>query len=373
MGDSFAVVFPDICSWATPVPSAPRAAPQCVRVGCPSSGCMNAMSAAVSLRGPAALQGLLSRASRHSDRVIVPLNDAAVQGSPEVPAFYCVHALSGAGGSDFADLARLMPRVGFFGIQAPPKMMSDAAFGTTIHSVASRYADDLVQFQPQGPFQLGGWSAGASIALEMAQLLRRVHHREVSLLVAFDAAPENSAAGRSAWHPAYLVELIRNLPHWAAHEGMFRPGYFRAVARQTAHKVMACGETAVARARGELVSTGHAVEGFMDLSRYPISQRSFMTRLYHAVLRYQPEAYAGRVLVYEAGVKPLYHLPQVGRVWRKIADTTKIKRIEGTTHLSILREPGVRFLAADLQARIEGAAAAPIHVQQTPGANRAAA
>jgi thioesterase domain-containing protein len=313
---------------------------------------MNAISEAVSFREPAALRGLLSRASRNSDRVIVPLNDAALEGGHGVPAFYCVHALSGAGGSDFADLARLMPKVGFFGIQAPPKMMSDAAFGDSIKSVAGRYADDLARFQPEGPFLLGGWSAGASIALEMAQILSRVHHREVSLLVAFDAAPENSAAGRSAWHPAYLVDLARNLPLWAAHEGMFRAGYFRSIARQMAHKVMACGETAVARARGEPASTGHAVEGFMDLSRYPTSQRSFMTRLYHAVLRYKPEPYTGRVLVYEAGVKPLYHLPQVGRVWRNIAQTTEIMCIDGTTHLSILREPCVRILAADLQARI---------------------
>jgi thioesterase domain-containing protein len=317
-------------------------------------GC--AVSGAVSFRGAAALHGLLSRVSRSCDRVIVPLNDAAVQGHAGVPAFYCVHALSGAGGSDFADLARLMPRVGFFGIQAPPKMMLDAAFGHSIESVASRYAEDLVQFQPHGPFLLGGWSAGASIALEMAQLLSREHRREVRLLVAFDAAPENSSAGRSGWHPSYLVELIRNLPLWAAHEGMFRAGYFRSLVRQVAHKVMACGETAVARARGELVSTGHAVEGFMDLSRYPASQRLFMIRLYHAVLRYKPAPYAGRVLVYEAGVKPLYHLPQVGRVWRKIASATEITRVKGTTHLSILREPCVRVLAANLQGRIEGAA-----------------
>jgi thioesterase domain-containing protein len=316
---------------------------------------MNAVSEAISISGSAALHGLLSRASRNSDRVIVPLNEAALQGNPGSPAFYCVHALSGAGGSDFADLARLMPRIGFFGIQAPPRMMSDATFGHSIESVASRYADDLARFQPHGAILLGGWSAGASIALEMAQILSRVHHREVSLLVAFDAAPENSAAGRSAWHPAYLVELLRNLPLWAAHEGMFRAGYFRSVARQITHKVMACGETAVARARGELVSTGHAVEGFMDLSRYPAGQRSFMIRLYHALLRYRPEPYAGRVLVYEAGVKPLYHLPQVGRVWRKIAQATEITRVSGTTHLSILRQPCVRVLATDLQARIEAA------------------
>jgi thioesterase domain-containing protein len=301
---------------------------------------------------PAALQTLLARVSRGSERVIIPINDCALSDDALTPSLYCVHALSGAGGADFADLGRLMPDVRIFGIQAPPKKMWDMAFGGSVQAVADYYVDALVRFQPNGPLLLGGWSAGASIALEMAQQLTKIHGRDVSLLVAFDAAPENSAAGLRPWNPRYLAELARNLPAWFAQEGIFEKGFLRSLRRQFSKKIVALAKTAIAYARGDQMAASHAVEGFMDLARFPPFQRSFMKRLYDSLLRYKPAPYAGRVLVYEAEVKPLYHVPQVARIWRAIAAPVEIVCVEGTTHLSILRNPNVQALADDLQERI---------------------
>jgi thioesterase domain-containing protein len=313
---------------------------------------MSASPADDARRNPAALQTLLARVSRNSERVIVPINDCALCDDERAPSLYCVHALSGAGGADFADLGRLMPDVRFFGIQAPPKKMWDMAFGGSVEAIAAYYVNALVKFQPRGPLMLGGWSAGAIIALEMAQQLTKIHCREVSVLVAFDAAPENSAAGLRPWHPLYLVELGRNLPAWFAQEGIFETGFLRSLWRQVAKKTVALGKTAIAHARGDSLAAGFAVEGFMDLARFPPFQRSFMKRLYDALLRYKPERYAGRVLVYEAEVKPPYRVPQVARIWRGIAPSVDAVCVEGTTHLSILKTPHVRALAEDLQPRI---------------------
>lgn len=76
-----------------------------------------------------------------------------------------------------------------------------------------------------------------------------------------------------------------------------------------------------------------------------------MKRFYDALLRYVPEKYFGNVVAYEAKTKPLYRLPQVGRIWRMLAPQSEIVDVDGT-HLSILREPRVNALAEDLCKRL---------------------
>src|ERR1700744_4969570 len=116
---------------------------------------------------------LFMRASRNSERVIVPINDSALGGNEACPAFYCVHSASGVAGTDFLDLAhRLEPSIRFYGIQAPPKQMPQAEFGKSVESLAEYYADALVKFQPTGPLLLGGYCVGAVIALAMTDRLR---------------------------------------------------------------------------------------------------------------------------------------------------------------------------------------------------------
>jgi hypothetical protein len=84
-----------------------------------------------------ALSALFARASRNSERVILPINDNAFEKNDSLrPAFYCVHSLSGAGGMDFHHLAKRLPSLRFYGIQAPPKKMADAEFGGSVEEIA---------------------------------------------------------------------------------------------------------------------------------------------------------------------------------------------------------------------------------------------
>jgi thioesterase domain-containing protein len=55
----------------------------------------------------------------------------------------------------------------------------------SIEQMAKRYVDRIVRHDPQGPYLLGGWSQGASIALEMAKILRSMG-REITHLVSID-------------------------------------------------------------------------------------------------------------------------------------------------------------------------------------------
>src|SRR5215472_12715262 len=146
--------------------------------------------------------------------VVVPLNDSAADSRSSLPSFYCAHHLTGAAGAtDYGALAGSMEgRVRFFGIQAPPVMMAQPDFGASIETLAARYAAMVARFQPRGPLFFGGWSAGAVVALEIAQQMK-AEGRDVKLLAAFDGAPKNSGAviSRAYLCRSFVQDLSRRV------------------------------------------------------------------------------------------------------------------------------------------------------------------
>ncbi|MGL5874898.1 MAG: non-ribosomal peptide synthetase [Xenococcaceae cyanobacterium] len=61
---------------------------------------------------------------------------------------------------------------------------------TRVEDMAAHYLEEIRTIQPQGPYQLGGYSLGGKIALEMAQQLRQQGER-VDRLIFFDCRGEN--------------------------------------------------------------------------------------------------------------------------------------------------------------------------------------
>ena len=113
----------------------------------------------------------------------------------------------------------------------------------------------------------------------------------------------------------------------------------------------AIGKGAIGLKRGQKLGGGYAIEGIMDVSRYQPVHKSFVNRLFQALFSYRPKSYSGGVVVYEATVKPLLYLPQIGRIWREFAPQTEVVEIVGT-HISMMHEPYVGALANDMRRRI---------------------
>jgi thioesterase domain-containing protein len=294
---------------------------------------------------------LFARAVRGSERVILPINDSALRADTPIPAFYCVHSITGAAGIDFLNLAqRLDPTAGFYGIQAPPKLMQESGFGASIGALADHYVRAVVKFQPEGRLMLGGYCIGAVIALEMAKLLR-AQGREVGPILAIDGAPENVGVMLSRWQPRYWLEMAGNLPRWVQHADLMRSRSLHSLLRSLSKHAVAIGKGAMGLRQGEKRGGGFAIDGLMDLSLYPPDQRQFMNRLFAAMFTYVPEPYPGEVVVYEAKVTPLLSLPQIGRIWRKFAPQAQIVRIVGT-HIGMMHEPYVDALAEDICRRV---------------------
>ena len=293
---------------------------------------------------------LFARALRSSERVVLPINESAVRSDTQRPAFYCVHSVSGAAGTDFLNLAQRLDRtVSFYGLQAPPKLMQDPNFGGSIEELADHYIQALVKFQPDGPLMIGGYCIGAIIALDMAKKLSAMG-RTVGPVIAIDGAPENIAV-LSPWNPRYWLEVGRNVPRWLLHADLMRSRSLHSLMWSLSKHAIAIGKGALGLKRTEKIGGGYAIDRIMDLSLYPPAQRLFINRLFSAMFCYFPESYPGEVVVYEAKVAPLLYLPQVGRTWHRIAPRSEVVGIVGT-HIGIMHDPYVSALADDMRARI---------------------
>lgn len=291
------------------------------------------------------MRALFARVSKNRSQFILPLNASAAAADSHKPAVYCVHSISGAGGTDFIPLAKhLGEEVRVFGVQAPSGRIHDPAFGASVVSLAALYASVIAAASPTGALVLAGWSAGAVIALEIAHQLRALG-REVSLVVAFDGAPEHPRAGWRRWDPRYVLTVLSRLPRWwcdmRAMEKRFQASAWRRVSA----------------ALGLVRDPQQAeLRGAVDLDRYPPAQQQFMARMVAAIQTYAPRPWNGPVLVYEAAITPALRLPQHFAQWRAVAPQARAVTLDGN-HYTIMREPRVAALGRDLLAQIAASAA----------------
>jgi thioesterase domain-containing protein len=277
--------------------------------------------------------------------VIVPLNDSGT-GS----AFYCVHSVTGVA-TNYRFLAQMLgPQQRFYGIQSPTAKRN-AEFACSIESMSQYYVDELIKFQPEGNFLLGGSSTGAIIALEMAQQLR-ARGREVSLLVVFDGELFNTGAEISFRNPFYWLKLIWNLPRWIT--GVLMVDYsFQTFCRKVINKALAIRKTVIAKIRGEGLTPEITAESFVSINFNNCSpdHAAFIKTLFDRQFSYVPKEYLGRVLVFAAKTQSLTYLRQVELVWRKVAPASEIVYVKGT-HRNIMLAPEVFAVAKHLAERI---------------------
>ena len=98
--------------------------------------------------------------------------------------FFCVHPGSGAVGC-FLEIAPLIdPDRPFIAVQAPGIDGEREPFQDLV-ALARGYVSELRRVQPDGPYLLGGWSLGGTVAFQMAHELRK-QGEEVDLLVLID-------------------------------------------------------------------------------------------------------------------------------------------------------------------------------------------
>lgn len=125
----------------------------------------------------------------------------AIQKSGSRPPFFCIH---GAGGNVliYRDLAHhLGPSQPFYGLQSQGLDGSRPPL-KTVEAMAALYTSEIRKAQPCGPYFLGGYCGGGTIAYEVAQHLR-ARGEKVALLALFDTMNWSKVGSASAWTRFY--------------------------------------------------------------------------------------------------------------------------------------------------------------------------
>ena len=211
--------------------------------------------------------------------------------------------------------------------------------------MSRHYVDELVKFQPEGTFLLGGYSVGATIALEMShQLIAK--GRVVSLLVVFDGGLFNTGGEISSLHPLYWLKLLLNVPRWMVDNLVKNHRTF-----------LSRLKSAVFTRRNP--SVPHALERIIKREGLLPSHAEFIIALSASHLHYVPDNYSGRVLVFVAKTQPLMRLRQVKAAWMKIAPSSEVFEIDGA-HANFVKMPQGLPVAERLRKKIEEIAAQPV-------------
>jgi len=115
--------------------------------------------------------------------------------------FFCVH---GGGGNVliYRDLARhLGPDQPFYGLQSQG-LDGHRPLLETVEAMAALYIQEIRRVQPHGPYYLGGYCLGGTIAFEMACQLR-AHGEEVAIVALFDTV------NWSRLRPRHQIDRLR--------------------------------------------------------------------------------------------------------------------------------------------------------------------
>ena len=124
-------------------------------------------------------------ASAVAELPVSPVILVPIQPKGSKPPLFCIHP---AGGVVFPYYA-LAPYLGkdqpLYGIQDPSLYDAQSA-PKSIEAMATRYLEALKTVQPEGPYNLLGWSAGGMVAYEMALQLSR-QSQSVAHLIMLDA------------------------------------------------------------------------------------------------------------------------------------------------------------------------------------------
>ncbi|MFZ0999552.1 MAG: thioesterase domain-containing protein, partial [Candidatus Sulfotelmatobacter sp.] len=193
--------------------------------------------------------------------------------------------------------------------------------------MASRYINEIRSVQPEGPYLLGGYSMGGSVAFEMARQLT-AQGQERAVVVLFDtlcAAPEGTEVSPEvASTSSALAEL------------------FRVPARE---KLTYLWRIATAPIR--------SIDRWTHVARLPRIVKRVRKACLQAEKDYKRRPYAGRVILFRSSHRPLGQVSDPRAGWSTYARPgLEICDIKGN-HENILLEPQVRSVAEQLRNCLE--------------------
>lgn len=232
-----------------------------------------------------------------------------------------------------------------YGLQSQG-LNGDGRFHASIEEMASHYVKELIIFQPDGPYFLGGYCLGGTLALEMAQQLS-AQGKRVGLVIMIDTYNVNTISQSKLDRLAFL-HLLQNV--WFHGANLFS---LRAKDRWKFlnEKLDVARVRLAIRLRASYYSLS-AWGSSKTQKKYPhLLVKRANDR---AVFQYVPRPYCGRVAVMRSKGY-FWGLNDPGLGWGSVVrDGLEIREMPVYLR-GVLVEPFVRILAQDLKVCLERA------------------
>jgi len=268
---------------------------------------------------------------------VVPIQPAGSR-----PPFFCVH---GAGGNVliYRELAQhLGAEQPFFGLQCqgldgnlPPL--------TKVEDMGALYAREIRLVRPHGPYLIGGYCGGGTVALEVAQQLRAMGE-EVALLALFDASNWCKIPRLSIWSKTYQYteRLVFHAASLISLNQKGRSQFFREKIKAVRQRIP--------------VWQGMLQAGLGKKSKANESNSRLLREIWtandHACTNYVPQPYPGVITDFRPK-KQYRFLDRPDAKWDQLAQAGQEVVTLPVYPAGILVEPFVEHLAAALRARID--------------------
>ncbi len=245
-----------------------------------------------------------------------------IQAGDRVPPLFCV-STPNVNALGYRSLARYLdPEQPVYGLQAQyPEDLDGEHSQKAVDDLATDYLEALRAVQPKGPYQFIGMCRGAHIAYEMARRLKQ-EGQEVALLGMLDTWVMENTYNRFLYVEYYARRL------WSLLRSMFN--------KQLSYLTQKGGNRRLPDGPPKIAT------GSVKTSRNPMST-------YFPGPDFVPKTYDGHITVFRVPRQPLNRIRDRQLGWAKLAGGgVGVHTIPGG-HMTVLREPNVRGLAAELK------------------------
>jgi amino acid adenylation domain-containing protein/FkbH-like protein len=299
--------------------------------------------------------------SQKSSSLLVPIQPHGAR-SP----LFLVH---GAGGDvlwGYANLAAHLPSdQPIYGIKSRGQVGLEEF--SLLPEMASWYLQVVREFQPDGPYYLGGYCFGGNVAYEMARQLYQ-QGQVVALVALIDSAPANAGYENINWWRAdFPGRFVRNFSRWLQDFAALETSEQR---NFVARKFRSWGRLLKHRFARHNSAPCVDLEAIIDPRHFPEHELKLWQIHLQALIRHVEGTYPGQVTLLRTRGQPLFCSLEDDFCWSNLARGGAIVKLVPGSHENIFQEPNVRQLAKQLAESLTTAQARglpPVH--KTPTLN----
>jgi amino acid adenylation domain-containing protein len=234
----------------------------------------------------------------------------------------------------YRSLARhLGPDQSVYGLQAQyPEDLQGEHSHAAVDKLANDYLEAMREVQSQGPYQLVGFCRGAQIAHEMARSLQQTGQAVTMLGVLDTWVLENTY--NKFLYVGYYYRRIRSLLRHGLKEAL---AFIRDKAKQPRMPSR------------ERLGSSQLASFLIEPARGAVRLKNPMREVYFPGTSFVPRIYPGKITVFRVRRQPLNRIRDAQLGWGKLAGAGVDVHFIPGKHDTVLREPNVQGLAAELR------------------------